>query len=44
MTDRQDQVTVYVDTSVLLAALAPDEPQPAAAVRWLSRHPGSLLT
>jgi predicted nucleic acid-binding protein len=44
MTDRQDQVTVYVDTSFLLAATAPDEPQHAAAVRWLSRHPGSLLT
>jgi predicted nucleic acid-binding protein len=34
----------YVDSSVLIAMLAPDDPRHAAAGRWLNARQGRLLT
>jgi len=37
-------LAAYIDTSVLVAAMAPDERQHTAALRWMRRQKGGLVT
>ena len=37
-------LAAYVDTSVLVAAIAPDERHHATALRWIRRQSGGLVT
>ncbi len=44
MSQAEQPLPAYVDTSVLVAVLAPDDAHHVPALEWLARHPEDLVT